>query len=69
MSHQDLSHMEPANLTNNLRTIREALDKLAEVEAGLIAGETIEQINEAYRTLEAELKRRGYSDEEIADVS
>lgn len=69
MTEHKLSQMEDATLTANLRVLRAALNNLAEVEADLIADQTIQQINDVYRRLEDELRRRGYSDEEIADLA
>lgn len=69
MNNIDLKQIEFSDLSSSFRAIDVALDRLNTVEDGLISDETINQIRECYVRIEEELRRRGYSAEEIADMT
>lgn len=69
MSKDILSRLEVTELVINYRNIEEVLEKLAGIEGELVKEEIIEEIRAIYKQLKAELQSRGYSEEEIADMS
>ncbi|MFW5708812.1 MAG: hypothetical protein ACOCX5_01195 [Chloroflexota bacterium] len=68
MESVDLSHLEDTELLSNYRTLSEILGNLASLEESLITDETLDQIKQAYQRVIDELKSRGYSQDEIADM-
>lgn len=68
MQKSKLEQMDFAGLTSNFRALKDALDKLAEVERDLIEDSTLNQLRDVYQQIEDEFRRRGYSREEIADI-
>lgn len=64
-----LSELEFSKLSASFRTISGAIDDLLSLQEGLVSRNVIEELEGVYKQLKAELKKRGYSEEEIADLT
>lgn len=64
---QNLSNMDVPDLIADYRSVDAALQQLVEI--ALINDRALQPIQDVRAQLKTELKRRGYSEEQIADLS